>query len=168
MMDRGQRLRIAAQLSLVWFVLCASALANDASRTQTGHDIVVGPNEKTGELTCFGCSIRVRGEVAGDVTAFGGGIVIESPAQVAGDITGFGGDVRLDKGTNIAGDVTVFGGKLRRDPEATIAGDVTSMSGRGWLVLIFLTPVIILGMLIALVVWLIQRSHRRPPVSAAA
>ena len=62
--------------------------------------------------------------------------------------------------------MTVFGGKIHRDPEATIAGDVTSMGGRGWLVLIFLTPIFVLGLLVALVVWLIQRT-RRPAVSAA-
>jgi hypothetical protein len=148
--------------------LAGSAFAKEnPSYTQVGHNISIGPNEKVGDLTCFGCSIRVRGEVAGDVTTFGGSIVIEDQAQVAGDLTAFGGDVRLDPEIKVAGDATVFGGQVRRDPKATISGDVTSMGGHAWLVPILLTPFVFLGLLIAFVIWLVQRV-RRPSVSAAA
>src|ERR1700682_4737737 len=135
------------------------AFAKDnSSVTQVGHNISIGPDQKVGDLTCFGCNIRIRGgEVAGDVTAFGGSITLEDQGQVAGDITGFGGDIRLDRAVKVAGDVTVFGGQIRRDPEAAIAGDVNSMGGRGWLIPIFLFPFVFLGLLIAFVVWLIQR-----------
>ena len=69
--------------------LSSAALAKDnPSYTQFGHNITIGPNEKVGELTCFGCSIRVRGQVAGDVTTFGGSILLEDQAQVAGDAHG--------------------------------------------------------------------------------
>jgi hypothetical protein len=167
MTNRGLSFAFTSGL-LLCLALSTPALAKDnPSYTQLGHTITVGPNDKTAELTCFGCSIRIRGEVAGDVTAFGGSIFIEDQGQVAGDVTGFGGDVRLDKEVKVSGDVTVFGGKLHRDPQATVGGDVTSMDGRGWLVLIFLTPIVVLGLLVALVVWLIQRM-RRPPVPAAA
>ena len=67
-------------------------------------------------MTCFACSVRVRGHVAGDVTTFGGSIVVEDDGEIGGDATSFGGDVRLDKGVKVAGGVTVFGGDCAAMP----------------------------------------------------
>jgi hypothetical protein len=158
---RGCRSRLLGTFTLFCLALSSPAFAkNNPTYTQVGHNISIGPNQEVGELTCFGCSIRVRGQVAGDVTAFGGSIVIEDRGQVAGDVTAFGGNIRLDQAVKVAGDVTVFGGEIRRDQQARISGDVTSMGGRGWLVPILLAPFVILGILIAFVVWLIQRLRR--------
>ena len=167
MTHRHGRHSLPGLFLLLALTLSGAAFAKEnPSYTQVGRNITVGPNERVGDLTCFGCSIRVRGAVAGDVTTFGGSIAIEDPGEVAGDVTTFGGDIRLDK-VKIAGDVTVFGGQIHRDPEASISGDVTSMGGRGWVVLIFVSPFIVLGLLVGLVVWLVQRA-RRPSVPAAA
>jgi len=158
---------------LVWIAVSCLALSVTAlakgnpSYTQVGHTINVGPSDEVGDLTCFGCSIHVRGLVAGDVTAFGGSITIEEQAQVSGDVTAFAGDLRLTKNVKVDGDATVFGGQLRRDPEASVGGDVTSMGGRGWIMLIFFTPLVVLGLFVALVIWLVQRV-RRPAVQATA
>ena len=143
----------------------ASFAKNNPSYTQFGHSINIAPNQQVGELTCFACSIRVRGQVAGDVTAFGGSVAIEDQAEVSGDVTTFGGDLRLDHGVKVAGDATVFGGQIRRDAGASISGDVTSMGGRGWLVPIVLAPFVVLGLLVAFVIWLVQRM-RRPSTPA--
>jgi hypothetical protein len=160
-------LRFAA-LALVCLNLSSGARASDApSYTQTGRNIEIAPNQQVGDLTCFACSIRVRGEVAGDVTAIGGSIVLEDQAQVAGDVTAIGGDMRLDQGVQVSGDATVIGGQLRRDPRAEVSGDVTSILGRGWLWPILLSPFIVLGLLVAFVIWLVQRL-RTPSVPAAA
>ena len=158
-----------ALCALVAFCLgiAAPALAKDkSSYTQVGHNINIGPNEQVRDVTCFACSIRVRGQVAGDVTAFGGSIVIEDHAQVTGDLTTFAGDIRLDQGAKVTGDATVFGGQIRRDPAASISGDVTSMGGHGWLVPIVLAPFLAVGLLIAFVIWLVQR--KRGPAAAVA
>lgn len=151
---------------LFWVAWSTAAFANDnPSYTQLGRNINVGPHDKVGDLTCFGCNIHIRGEVAGDVTTFGGSVTVEDQAQVAGDVSIFGGDARLDRGTRVAGDVSVFGGQIHRDPQAAIAGDVTSFGGRGWLLPILLTPIVLLGLLVALIVWIIQRA-RRPSLPA--
>jgi hypothetical protein len=158
----------AAPCLAILLLLTGVAFAKDnPSITQFGHNISVGPNDKVGELTCFGCSIHIRGQVAGDVTAFAGSIVIEDQSQVAGDITAFGGDVRLDGGVKVAGDTTVFAGQIRRGPQVTMSGDVTTMGGRGWLVPMLLFPFVMLGLLIAFVIWLVQRA-RKPAVHARA
>src|ERR1700733_7193961 len=144
---RRLRLRFAVLLFLVTWSSIAFA---DRDRTQVGHNLTIGPDEEVGEVTCFGCSI-----------------VVEDQGQVGGDATVFGGDIRIDKQVKIGGDVTVFGGQIRRDPAATVGGDVTNMGGHGWIFLIFLTPLIFLGLFLALIFWLIRRMLR-PSVSAAA
>jgi len=145
------------------------SFAGDAGRdrTQVGHSISIAPGEEVTDATCFGCSIRVRGHVAGDVTAFGGSVVVEDQGNIGGDATVFGGDIRLDQAVSVRGDVTVFGGRVRRDPQASVGGDVTNMGGPGWVFLIFLAPFLFLGMFVAAIVWLIRRLLR-PAIPLAA
>jgi hypothetical protein len=101
------------------------------------------------------------------VTTFGGSIVVEDQGQVDGDATSFGGGIRLDKDVKVSGDVTVFGGRIHRDSAATVGGDVTTMGGPGWVVAIFLVPLISFGLFVALIVWLVRRLLR-PSVPATA
>jgi len=162
---RHHRLLTCLLLLSVWST-CAYA-DGGRDRTQVGSNISVGPGEEVGEVTCFGCSVRVRGQVSGDITTFGGTVVIEDQAQVGGDITTFGGGIRLGKDATVNGDVTVFGGRLQRDPAATVGGDVTRMGGPGWVLVIFLAPLVFLGFFLALIVWVIRRLLRRSvPVAA--
>ena len=154
-------------------LLCVLTLApialaeKDRDRTQVGHTINIGSDELVTDATCFGCSIRVRGHVSSDVTAFGGSVVIEQDGQVDGDVTTFAGGIRLDKEATVKGDVTVFGGRIQRDPTATVGGEITNMGGPGWIVLIFLAPMIFLGLFVALIVWLIRRLLRPAMPSTA-
>ncbi len=136
-------------------------------RTQFGHDISIGPGEETGEVTCFGCSIRIRGHVTSDVTTFGGSVTLEDNAEIAGDVTTFGGNVRIDGPATVNGDLSVFGGRIHRDPASTVGGDVTNFGGGVWMVLIFGLPLVMLGAFIALIVWLV-RIITRPRIPAAA
>lgn len=162
-----------ALVSIVPIVLVALGLSaaaytkNGSSITRFGTNITVGPNDEVGDLTCFGCNIRIRGLVAGDVTTLGGSIAIEDQAQVAGDVTSLGGNLRLENPVKVSGAVTVFGGSIDRAPEASVSGDVTTFSSRGWLLLILASPLVMLGVFVALVIWLIQRA-RRPSVPATA
>jgi hypothetical protein len=167
----GSKVNKLLQLTItVAFVAALSAASfadGNRDRTQVGNTINIGPGEEVQEATCFGCSIRVRGHVAGDVTAFGGSVVIEKDGEVNGDATIFGGDLRIEKDAKVARDVTVFGGRIRRDPASTVGGDVTTMGGPGWMFLIFLLPLIFLAAFVALIVWLIRRLMR-PSVPVTA
>lgn len=160
-----------SRLFLAGVILLSVALSGFAEtshdRTQFGHNITVGPGEEVSQVTCFGCSVRVQGHVAGDVTTFGGGVVVEDQGQIGGDLTSFGGNLRLEKETNVGGDVTIFGGRIRRDESAKIGGDVSTFTGTFWLLLIFGLPFVILGAFIALIVWIIRMvMHRQAPVPA--
>jgi hypothetical protein len=148
---------------LLFFVaLSGNAFADDDNdRTRVGRNITVGPGEEVNDATCFGCSIRVRGHVSGDVTVFGGSISVEDQGQVHGDATSFGGGIRLEKEVKVSGDVTVFGGRIHRDPGAEVGGDVTNMGGPGWIVLILGAPLIVFSLFVALIVWIVRRLLRR-------
>jgi len=142
---------------------------NNPEFTQFGHDIRIAAGQQTSDLTCIGCSIYVRGQVAGDVTTVGGNVTLEGNAQVAGDVTSIGGNLRADNGTKISGDLTAVGGKVYRQPEAIVAGDVTSLGGQGWLLLIFGLPLLVFAGIIAFIVWLVQRPrHSVRPLARAA
>jgi len=155
--------------SLLIVILLSTAAFADGphERTQFGRDIIVGPNEEVSDATCFGCTVRIRGQVTGDVTTFGGSVVVEDGGEIAGDTTTFGGNIRLNGPVKLNGDVTVFGGRIRRDPQATIHGDVTNFGGPIWLFLILGLPLVLFGAFIALIVWLVRRLLR-PAVRAAA
>jgi hypothetical protein len=136
-------------------------------RTQFGHDVTIGVGEESGEVTCFGCGVHVRGKVTGDVTTFGGSIRVEDRGEISGDTTAIGGNIRLENSAQLGGDVTVFGGRLYRDSSVAVRGDISSFTGSMWLFLIFGLPFILLGALIALIVWVV-RKFTRPTVPAAA
>lgn len=153
---------------LVMAGLSSAALADGPhERTQVGRDVSVGRGEEVSEVTCFGCSVRIRGHVAGDVTTFGGSVIVEDKGTINGDATTFGGNVSLETTGKIGGDLTVFGGRIHRDAESAVGGDVTNFSGGFWLPLIVGLPLILLGGFVALIVWLVRRLTR-PAVPATA
>jgi hypothetical protein len=166
----SSRINLIVPVSIVLLILALSTAAfadGSHDRTQFGHDITVGPDDQVSDVTCFGCSVRVRGRVSSDVTTFGGSIILEDKAQVSGDATAFGGNIHMNDGVKVGGDVTLFGGRLRRDPTATVGGDVTAFTGGLWMLLIFGVPLLFLGAFIARIVWLVRLVTRHSvPVAA--
>jgi cytoskeletal protein CcmA (bactofilin family) len=159
--------RILSGIVLLGAVSSAAFAVDSHDRTEWGHNITIGPGDEATELTCFGCSVRIRGHVSGDVTVFGGSIILEDKGEMGGDATAFAGEVRLEKDVRVGGDVTAFGGRIRRDSTAIVGGDVTNFAGTGWLVLVFGLPLLMLGALVALIVWLIRRlMHPAIPLAA--
>ncbi len=154
-------------LAAVGALFSSSMFAEQNSdQVHIGRDIYVQPQDKAGDLVCVGCSIYIRGQVAGDAVAVGGSVVLEQGAQVAGGVTTVVGDIRLQTGTQIAGDVAAVAGMVKRDPQSKIVGDVTSLGGAGWMLLILVAPLVLFGGFVVLIIWLFQR--RRPVAPAAA
>lgn len=153
---------------LMIFLAPSTLLAAEANADlfQFNHNIQIQPDEKVGDVTCINCSVYVRGQVAGDVTTVNGNIVAEQSAAIAGDLTVIRGNVHVENSAQVGGDVISIAGSVRRDPQATVGGDVTSLGGGGWVFLIFLLPFAVLGGIVALIIWLIQRSRRPAQVPA--
>jgi hypothetical protein len=157
---------IRAFWTLTIFLTPSTLLAAQANpnRFQINHDIRIEPDDKVGDVTCLNCSVYVRGQVSGDVTTINGNVVAEQGAAIGGDVTAIRGNARVENGTQVAGDLVAIGGTVRRDPQATVAGDVTSTGGGGWIFVFFLLPFAFLGGIVALIIWLIQRSRQPAPV----
>jgi hypothetical protein len=162
------KLRCSSTISLILLLGCAlTAVAKtNADRTQFSHDIRVEVGDKAGELTCINCSVYVYGSAAGDVTAIHGSVVVESGGSVGGDITTVLGDVRVEPSAAVGGDVTAVGGTLRRQNGASVGGDVTTIESKLAILFIMASPFVLLGLIVALVVWLIQRNRQTRVVPA--
>lgn len=153
------------------FTLTSTAFAatnQDPDYTQIGHNVNVGAGQQVGDVTCVGCSIHIRGTISGDATTIGGSIYVEDQGQVSGDVTSVAGSIRLGSEAKVKGDATVVGGEIRRAAGAQVSGDVTSVGGTFWGIMILICPLLILGLIIALVIWLVQRNRGQAVPAAAA
>ena len=159
----GGRIKLAVFILTLVISTAAFAQQTDQDRVEFGHNITVEAGQTSGDISCFNCSVYVRGRVNGDIVAFGGRVAIES--SVKGDIVVLWGTVRLEDGAQVGGDVVVLGGAVRRAPTAAVHGEMVSF-GRGWMVLPVLILVAIVWLIIALIVWLVTR-NRRAPIGAA-
>lgn len=113
-------------LSLLLFVSpSASAGVRGGERSQVMHRIVVGTQETAQDVFCFGCSIRVLGDVEGDAVTIGG--ALEVRGRVRGDALAMGGEIHLAPGAEISGDAIAFGGRVVSDPGARLAGEEQSL-----------------------------------------
>ena len=149
---------------LLFTLIASTAFAQNArDRVQFGKSLRIEAGEEASEVTCILCSIYLRGAAAGDVTAIGGSVYLDSGAAAGGDVVALGGDVRAQSGVAIGGDVTAIGGAVRRQPGTQIGGETTALEGRAWIFLIFGLPFVLLGVFVALVVWLVRYLVRPTP-----
>jgi hypothetical protein len=84
-------------------------------------------NRRSGERVRIGGSIRIDADevVDGDVVAIGGSVRVLG--EVRGEVVAIAGTVELGPNAVVRRDVTVVGGTIRRDPTARINGDVNEI-----------------------------------------
>jgi predicted acyltransferase (DUF342 family) len=138
-------------------VTASPAFASD-DRVSMGHDITIAADSSANDLVCIFCSVRVHGEVQGDVVAILGSVTIDPQRSISGDVVSVGGDVSLGSQAEISGDLSVVGGDLNLGPDAVVHGDRSIESGRGWLLLPFVPLLFFIGF-IWLIVYLVRRNR---------
>jgi hypothetical protein len=107
---------------LAWsWVFAVATAARSEDRLSVIGSIVVEAGEKSGEVNCFGCSVRVRGLIQGDIVAIGGDIEVDG--TVAGDLVAVGGTIRLGPKAILSGDAVAIGGFVQKDEAARVAGE---------------------------------------------
>ena len=79
-------------------------------RVSFGQGVVIATNEVVDSAASFGGDVAIDGEVRGDVTSFGGNIVLGPHAHVHGNLATMGGALSRDPAARIDGDVATFGG----------------------------------------------------------
>ncbi len=75
------------------------------------------------DVTSLGGSVLIRGEVNSDVVTFGGNVVIDG-GMVHGNITLYGGDLILENGARVNGDIHVCGGHRAGEANSRLHGSV--------------------------------------------
>jgi hypothetical protein len=154
------------------FVICALLLlliaappmhASNGNQVHVGQSITIPEGEDAGDVVCVGCSIRVDG-ACGDAVAVGGSITVNG--QVRGDAVAVGGAIRMGEDGSIRGDVVTVGGRLWRHPNSVVGGTVSTQSGAVVFAILLISTVLPVILIVALIVWLVNRSRRPAPVRA--
>jgi hypothetical protein len=154
------KLLLAAALLLVAFTPFAQA---DHDRASFGSNITVAEGENAGDIACAFCSVRIHGDVRGDVAVFLGSVTVDPMHSISGDTAIFGGDLNLGEESEVGGDLVILGGNANLAPGAVVRGDHNILPGRFWLILPF-APLLILIGIIWLIVYLVRRNRYQFPV----
>lgn len=158
--------RAHLMVSAFTFILIAASgplYASGGDRVQIGRSIAIAENEDTGSVVCIGCSIRIDG-TSDEAVAIGGNIIVTG--TVKGDLAVVGGSATLEDNAIVDGDVSTVGGNVSRHAGAVVKGAVNSVAGTPVLLGLLLVPLILVGLFIALIVWLVK-PKRRPSAARA-
>ncbi|RSL17800.1 hypothetical protein EDE15_3349 [Edaphobacter aggregans] len=155
-----QRLLLAVLLLIATIPAFAKG---DNDRVSVGSDITVAEGETVGDIVCAFCSVRIHGDVSGDVVALLGSVTVDAGRSIHGDTAIMGGDLNLGEGSSIGGDVSIMAGDANLASGSTIRGSQSIFPGRFWLLLPLLPLLIPIG-IIWLIVYLVRRRRYRFPV----
>jgi cytoskeletal protein CcmA (bactofilin family) len=128
-----------------------------------GSDVTIGEGETAGDIACAFCTVRMHGDVRGDIAVAFGRVELDPGRNISGDVAAFGADLDLAPGANIGGDVSIVGGDIKTEPGATIHGSSMSFPGRIWL-LLPLAPFLVLIGIVWLIVYIVRRNRYQFPM----
>jgi hypothetical protein len=135
---------------------------SDNDRAGFGNDITVAEGETAGDIACAFCSVHIHGDVKGDIAVAYGSIDVDGGRSIGGDVAALGADLKLGPGSWVGGDVAMAAGDVIAAPGATIHGSSAVSPSRIWM-LLPLSPFLVLGGLIWLIVWLVRRNRYQFP-----
>jgi hypothetical protein len=135
---------------------------SDEGRASVGNNITVPEGETAGDIACVFCTVRVHGDIKGDVAVLFGKIDVDPGRTISGDLAAFGADLNLGPGATIGGDVALAAGDANLAPGAMVHGSSMVLPSRIWL-LLPLAPFLILAGLIWLIVYIVRRNRYQFP-----
>lgn len=154
------RLRILAVLLVCLLAPTALHASHHGNRGSehvgVGNTITIDDGQSSGDIVCAFCTVRVHGDVSGDIVTFFGDVQIDTNRNLSGDAVVFGGNLSLADQSTLHGSLVLFGGDLRQAPTAVVHGDRVLFAGGGWLLILLLPLLIPIGIL-----WLIVHLVRR-------
>ena len=156
-----RRWLLAGAVLLATTLPCFARSAND--HATVGSDITIADGDTAGDIACVFCTVRVHGEVKGDVAVLFGRVEVDAGRSIAGDVAALGGDMELGPDATVGGDVALLAGDVTAAPGAMVHGSSTVLPGRMWL-LLPLAPVMIVIGVIWLIVYLVRRNRYQFPV----
>ena len=167
-----QRLCSALLLVSALMLGATPAFANKDA-VQFGSNIVVQEGQSIHDAVCFFCSVNAKGTIDHDVVVFFGNVHVAHESKH--DIVVFFGSLRADDDAAIGHDVVNFFGSVRLGENATVGNDLVVMFGTLhaadsanivgnrvfqplW---VFMTPLIVLGLIVMLIVHEVRSRRRR-------
>jgi hypothetical protein len=155
-----RRLLLAVAL-LLSMTLPAFARSTE-DRASVGNDITVAEGETAGDIACVFCTVRVHGDVRGDVAVLFGKVELDPGRSISGDVAALGADLNLGPEARVGGDIAIAAGDANLAPGAMVHGSSMVLPGRIWLLLPF-APLLILIGLIWLIVYIVRRNRYQFP-----
>jgi hypothetical protein len=155
-----RRLFFAASLLLVSSLPALAKSSDD--RVTVGSDVTVAEGESVGDIACVFCTIRVHGDVKGDIAVMFGTISVDAGRNVGGDVAALGADLNLGVDATVGGDVALAGGDANLANGASIHGSRMVLPNRLWVLLPF-APLLILIGVIWLIIYFVRRNRYEFP-----
>jgi hypothetical protein len=156
-----QRLLLAVAVLLIT-ATPAFARSSDDHAT-VGGDITIAEGEVADDIACVFCTVKIHGDVKGDIAVLFGSITVDPDHSIKGDVAMLGGDLNLGESAEVGGDVAIAAGDAKLASGADIRGSRTILPGALWLIVPFL-PLIFLVGIIWLIVYLVRGRRYRFPV----
>jgi hypothetical protein len=155
------------------FMAGATPARADRDAVQFFSDIRVAPDTTVHDAVCFFCSVKAEGEVRGDIVVFFGNVYLAGRAdhdvvnffgkvtavdnaQIDNNLVSFFGMIRLGEDVSIGRDMVAMFGAVRAPESVTVGHDRVAMP-----FLIFLGPMVLLGLMITVIVQAIRAGRRR-------
>ncbi len=151
---------LALLLALVCVALPLKAYARhgEAGQDRVGafSTIVVLEDQPAADVACIFCTVRVDGDVHGDVAVMFSTVEVSDGRTISGDVATLFSTLTLGEGARITGDLATVFGTANLADSAHVGGD-TAMLASGLVLSLLLAPLLILAGLIWLLVWVVRR-----------
>ena len=155
------------------FAAAATPAHADRDAVQFFSDIRVAPGTTVYDAVCFFCSVKVEGEVRGnmvvffgnvhlagkadnDVVNFFGKVTAEDKAQIGNNLVSFFGMIRLGEDVSVGRDMVAMFGVVHAPESVTVGNNRVAMP-----FLIFLGPLVLLGLVVTVIVQAVRAGRRR-------
>jgi predicted acyltransferase (DUF342 family) len=162
------RFRLLAHLLVCLFALAPTAAlaarhrSGGGDHVGFGNTITIDEGQSSGDIVCAFCTVRVHGDVSGNIVTFFGDVQVDPNRSISGDSVLFGGNLGLGEQSSLHGSLVLFGGDLSQASTATVHGDRVLFAGSGWLLVLLLPLLIPIG-IVWLIVYLVRRQRYQFP-----
>ena len=135
----------------------AQGSAQPQDRAGIFSTIVVSREQPAADVACMFCTVRVEGDVRGDVAVMFGTVSVADGQTISGDVALLFSTLSVEEGARINGDLATLFSTAQIAPGAHVRGD-RAMLGSGLGIAVIVGPILLLVGLVWLLVWGLRRA----------
>ena len=163
-MKQVGRTKGGGTLTLLLALMCmALPLKAHARHGEDGKDrvgafstIVVSEDRPAADVVCAFCTVRVDGDVHGDIAVIFSTVTVSDGRTISGDVATLFSTLDVGDGARINGDLATVFGTANLAESVHVGGD-TAVLASGLAISLLLAPLLILTGVIWLLVWVVRR-----------